>query len=357
MNLFHRIEIGVSRRLLRAPDPFVERLTKDRWEVDGELLDRRAQYLFTLGRWVERSMPEMTPPDARSYYARLCRILESAPPEVGGTEELTIPMRNGPRPARIYYPRGADETTESRPALLYYHGGGWTIGSIDTHDTLCRRLCSNARIVVVSVDYRLAPEHPFPAAVEDCYDAYLWVSDQAPALGISANRIAVGGDSAGGNLAAVVTALARDEGKPLPSVQLLVYPGVGTVHHIGRQKPELQTGYGLDDRTTRWFFANYVPEGEDENPLVAPLHLASHEGLSPAIVVTAQFDLLCGEGLEYVQRLRAAGIPVTHLHQGDLPHGFATMSVLPRAREAISELAAALRRALPRGDQDRKTPD
>jgi acetyl esterase len=357
MNLFQRIEIDVAGRVLRASDSFVERLTKKRWEVDGEPFDRRAQYMFTLGRLVERSMPDMTLPAARSYYARLSRILESTPPEVGRTEDLTIPMRSGPRPARIYYPRGADETPETRPALVYYHGGGWTIGSIETHDTLCRRLCSNARIVVVSVDYRLAPEDPFPAAVEDCYDAYLWVSDQAHTLGISARRIAVGGDSAGGNLAAVVTALARDEGKPLPSVQLLIYAGVGTVDHIGRRKPELQTGYGLDDKTTGWFFANYVPEGEDENPLVAPLHLSSHAGLSPAIVVTAQFDLLCGEGLEYVERLRAAGVPVTHLHQKDLPHGFATMSVLPRAREAISELAAALRRALPRQDEDLRAPD
>lgn len=357
MNLFQRIEASVAGRFLRASDSFVERLTQKRWEVDGELLDRRAQYMFMLGRWAERSMPDMTPPDARSYYSRLGRILESPPPEVGRTAELTIPMRSGPRPARIYYPRGADETTESRPALVYFHGGGWTIGSIETHDTLCRRLCSNARIAVVSVDYRLAPEDPFPAAAEDCYDAYLWVSDEASALGISANRIAVGGDSAGGNLAAVVTVLARDEGKPLPSVQLLIYPGVGTVDHVGRQKPELQTGYGLDDKTTHWFFANYVPKGEDENPLVAPLHLPSHEGLSPAIVVTAQFDLLCGEGLEYVERLEAAGVPVTHLHQKDLPHGFATMSVLPRAREAISELAAALRRALPRGEGDVRARD
>jgi acetyl esterase len=352
MNLFQRIEIGISGRLLRASEPFVERFTNDRWEVDGELLDRRAQYMFTLGRLAERSMPGMTLSAARSYYARLCRVLESAPPDVGRTAELTIPMRSGPRPARIYYPPGLDETDPEPPALVYYHGGGFTIGSIETHDTLCRRLCAEASTSVISVDYRLAPEDPFPAAVEDCYDAYLWVSEQAQALGICSDRIAVGGDSAGGNLAAVVTALARDQGKPIPSVQLLIYPGVGTVHHIGRQKPELQTGYGLDDKTTRWFFANYVPEGEDENPLVAPLHLASHAGLSPAIVVTAQFDLLCGEGLEYVERLEAAGVPVTHLHQTDLPHGFATMSVLPRAREAISELAAALGRALRHGREE-----
>jgi acetyl esterase len=356
MNLFQKIEASVSGRLLRASDPFVERLTKKRWEVDGEALDRRAQYMFTLGRLVERSMPSMTPSAARSYYARLCWFLESPPPAIARTEELTIAMRSGPRPARLYYPLGVAETSSKPPALVYYHGGGFTIGSIETHDTLCRRLCAEARTAVVSVDYRLAPENPFPAAVEDCWDAYLWVRDQAHNLGLSSDRVAVGGDSAGGNLAAVVTSLARDKAKPMPCVQLLIYPGVGTVDHPGRRKPELQTSYGLDDKTTRWFSANYVPEDENENPLVAPLHLPSHAGLSPAIVVTAQFDLLCGEGVEYAQRLEAAGVPVKHLHQRDLPHGFATMSVLPRACEAILELAAALRRALARRNEDLRAP-
>ncbi len=302
--------------------------------------------MFDLGRFAERSMSSMTPEAARHYYARLCRVLDEAPLNVGRTSELTIPMRSGPRLGRAYYPQGADEGTGAIPGLVYYHGGGFTIGSIETHDALCRRLCVAANCVVVSVDYRLAPEEPFPAAVEDCYDAYRWVRDQAHALGIASERIAVGGDSAGGNLSAVVSSIARDEGLPTPYVQLLIYPGVSNVDHAGRKRPELQTGYGLDEKTLLWFHENYLHEGDGDDPHASPLHLPSHESLSPAIVVTAHFDLLCDEGVEYAAKLEAAGVPVTHLHFKDLPHGFVTMSVLPRAREAIADLATELRAAL-----------
>lgn len=348
MTLFQRIEAGVAGRLLRASDSFVARLTKERWAVDGQPFDRRAQYVFTVGRFAERSMPSMSAAKARLYYARLCRVLEAPPPQIGETSDLSVPLRSGPRPARAYYPRAASDRNEPSPALVYYHGGGFTIGSIETHDTLCRRICEAADCIVVSVDYRLAPEAPFPAAVEDCDDAYQWVCDHAVELGIEPSRIAVGGDSAGGNLAAVVCALARDGGQPLPCAQLLIYPGVGTVDHPGRSKPELQTGYGLDANTTRWFFENYIGKGRKDDPLIAPLLLRSHAGLPKAIVVTAQFDLLCGEGVEYVERLEAAGVPVVHLHVTDLPHGFGTMSVIPRATEAISDFSAALRAELHR---------
>ncbi|MGB8224518.1 MAG: alpha/beta hydrolase [Polyangiales bacterium] len=246
MTLFQNIEVAIVRGLLRAPEPFVRRMTKERWEVGGEPFDRRAQYMFELGRPVERSMPRMTPEAARSYYARLCRVLQAAPPDIGRTSELTIPMRSGPRMARAYYPPGADAPRGGRRGLVYYHGGGHTIGSIETHDTLCRRLCSAASCIVISVDYRLAPESPFPAALEDCYDAYRWVRVNAHELGMAFDRVAVGGDSAGGNLAAVVSSIARDEEQPMPCVQLLIYPGVGTLDHAGRKRPDLQTGYGLD---------------------------------------------------------------------------------------------------------------
>lgn len=346
MTLFQRIEAGVAGRLLRASDSLVARLTKQRWEVDGEPFDRRAQYVFTVGRFAERSMPKMSPGQARHYYARLCRVLEAPPPEIGKKADLTIPLRAGPRPARAYYPKSAIEANGPSPALVYFHGGGFTIGSVETHDTLCRRICETADCTVVSVDYRLAPEEPFPAAVEDCDDAYRWIRERAVDLGIDSNRIAVGGDSAGGNLAAIVCVLAREGGQPSPCAQLLIYPGVGTVDHPGRSKPELQTGYGLDAKTTRWFFENYVGSGRYDDPLVAPLMLESHANLPKAIVVTAQFDLLCAEGVEYVERLGAAGVPVVHLHYTDLPHGFGTMSVIPRAVEAISDFSAALRNEL-----------
>ena len=346
MNLLQRAEATMVGRVLSASEARVQRATKDRWQVDGHALDRRTQYMFTVGRFAERSIPRMTPKGARAYYARLCRVLEAPPPRIGRTVELSIPMRSGPRPGRAYYPPRVGESDKSKPGLVYYHGGGFSIGSIDTHDTFCKRLCVEADCVVVSVDYRLAPEDPFPAAVEDCYDAYTWVRDHAIDLGIAPELVAVGGDSAGGNLSAAVCAISRDEHAPMPCAQLLIYPGVGDLDHPGRDKPELQSGYGLDARTLQWFAENYVPGGDTDNPLAAPLHLPSHQGLPPAIVATAQFDLLCGEGIDYVAKLKNAEVQVTHIHLNDLPHGFVTMSVLPRAREAITEIATALAAAL-----------
>lgn len=346
MSFLQRIEVDVVGRLLKASDARISRMTAERWTVDGVSLDRRAQFMFTVGRFAERSMPRMTPRKARRYYARLCRVLEAPPPEIGRTAELTIATRSGPRPARAYYPSSDIESDTQLSALVYFHGGGFTIGSLETHDTLCRRICARARCVVVSVDYRLAPEAPFPSAIEDCVDGHRWVFEHATELGIDPSKLAVGGDSAGGNLAAVVCSLARDENRPMPCAQLLIYPGVGTHDHVGRKHPELQTGYGLDAKTLQWFSANYVPQDVKDDPRVAPLHMSSHAGLPPTVIVTAQFDLLCAEGIEYASKLQAAGVPVKHLHVPDLPHGFATMSVLPRAQEAIVDFAAALREYL-----------
>lgn len=349
MTFFQRIESKVIGRILCASDATVTRMTEPRWEVDGKPLDRRAQYMFRVGRIVERSMPSLTADAARRYYARLNRVLEAEPPAIDRATDRTIAMRSGDRPVRAYYPAQLSSRDQVLPGLVYIHGGGFTIGSLETHDTLCRRICATARCVVVSIDYRLAPDHPFPAAVEDCDDAYRWVVAHAAELGIRPDQIAIGGDSAGGNLAAVVSFLARDRGGPLPYAQLLIYPGTGSVDHAGRTKSELQTGYGLDAKTSRWFFENYVGQGDGEDPLAAPLYLESHAGLPPAIVVTAQFDLLCGEGREYAEKLRAAGVPVVHQHVPDLPHGFGTMSILPRAREAIADFATALAETFHRG--------
>ena len=284
----------------------------------------------------------MTLSAARRYYARVKRSLEGEPPPIARSEDLAIPMRSGERPARMFVPRGAGSVA---PGLVYFHGGGHTIGDLDTHDTVCRRLCAGAECIVVAVDYRLAPEHPFPAAVEDCDDAYRWIVANAGALGIRRDRVAVGGDSAGGNLSAAVSILARDRAADLPHVQLLIYPGLGGIDHPGRTNPELQTRYVLDAASLRWFSANYVPDG-DWGPLAAPLNLGALEGLPPAIVVTAQFDLLCAEDLEYVDKLRAAGVRVVHHHFSDLPHDFVTMTVLPRAKEATEAIARALGDAL-----------
>ena len=342
-SFLQRLEQRIVRFVIGASDARVRRWSEPRWTVGGMPLDRRTQYLLRVGRPAQRSLPSMTPDAARRYYARLKRVLEGDPPEIERSDDIVIPTRAGDRSARVFVPKGARGML---PVLVYFHGGGHTIGDLDTHDTLCRRLCAGGECMVIAFDYRLAPEHPFPAAAEDCDDAYRWVCANADALGIRRDRIAVGGDSAGGNLAAVVSFLARDRGEDLPCVQLLIYPGVGGVDHPGRKNPEVQSRYVLDAELTRWFGDNYVPDGNWESPMAAPLNLESHAGLPPAIVITSQFDVLCGEGLEYIEKLRGAGVPVVHQHIEDLPHDFITMTILPRAREATEGIAAALNEAL-----------
>jgi acetyl esterase len=342
-SLLERLESGIVRRVVGASDARVLRWTEPRSEVDGHALDRRMQLLLRVAHIAQRSVQSMTPVAARKYVARVKRSTAEDAPEVDRVEDIAIPTRSGDRPGRVYVPSGS---VGALPALVYFHGGGHTIGDLDTYNSVCRYLCAGAHCMVISVDYRLAPEHPFPAAVEDSDDAYRWVCENADALGIRSDRIGVGGDSAGGNLSAVVSFLARDRGEHLPCVQLLIYPGVGEPNHPGRAKPELQTGYILDADLLRWFSDQYVPDGNWESPLAAPLNLGSLEGLPPAIVITTPFDLLGQEGIEYAGRLREAGVPVFHQEVVDLPHDFITFTVVPRAREATEQIAAALRQRL-----------
>ncbi|MEM7435016.1 MAG: alpha/beta hydrolase [Myxococcota bacterium] len=333
----------LAQRLLRPPDPILRLLTFRRWEVDGEKLDRGAQLAIAISNLRGLSLPDMGPEPARRYYAWISSILEAAPPAVAETRELSLALRSGARACRAYYPEANGDAL--LPGFVYFHGGGHTIGSVDTHDVFCRRLCAGAGCVVVSVDYRLAPENPFPAAIDDSYDATVAISRRAEELGIDRNRLAVGGDSAGGNLAAAVSFLARDAGEPAIDLQVLIYPGVGGFNHRGRRNPALQEGFGLDAKTTKWFWDCYVQGDEGRDPRVAPLELASHAGLPRAIVALAHFDILRGEGLEYADTLVAAGVPVTRLYYEDLPHGFVTMSLLPRAAVAISDIIATVRSA------------
>ncbi|MGB5808934.1 MAG: alpha/beta hydrolase [Polyangiales bacterium] len=329
---------ALARTLLRPPAVIVKRTTRNRWEVDGERLDPAMQHVFAMAKIVQRSMPAMGHVRARRYYEMMCKILDEPPIEVFQTRDLQFETRAGVRAARAYYPCPG----EKAPCLVYIHGGGHTIGSIRTHDAFCRRLAVASECVVVSIDYRLAPEDPFPAAPEDCYDVYLSLLDRSQELRIDPARVAVGGDSAGGNLSTTVAAMVRESGAPAPRLQLLIYPAVGGINHEGRQNPGLQRHYGLDAETTHWFTEKYVQDADYRDPGVAPLYLDTHQGLPPAVIVTAHFDLLCREGLEYVQVLESAGVPVTHLHYRDLPHGFATMSCVPRARAAIEEIGATL---------------
>ena len=230
------------------------------------------------------------------------------------------------------------------PALVYLHGGGWTIGDVDTHDVLCRQLALGARCVVFSVDYRLAPEHPFPAAVEDCFAATRYVAEHADELKV--RGIAVGGDSAGGNLAAVVSLLARDAGAPAIGFQLLIYPATdqrcATPSHERNAEGYLLTRDAID-----YFRRHYLPRERDWSDWRAsPLLAKSHANLPPALVLTAGYDPLIDEGRAYADKLRAAGVAVDYREYADMVHGFVLFGgVLDTANTAVTDCCAALRRA------------
>ena len=257
-------------------------------------------------------------------------------------ENRTVPGPAGQIPVRIYTPVG----TAPFPVLVYFHGGGWVIGNLDTHDGICRSLANRVGCLVVSVDYRLAPEHPFPAAPEDCYAATRWLAEHAGSLGGDKGRIAVGGDSAGGNLAAVVALMARDRGGPKLAFQLLVYPATDTDFET-RSYRENSEGYFLTRADMVWFWNHYAPRDEDRrNPYAAPLRAASLRGLPPALVITAEFDPLCDDGNAYAARLREDGVPVRLSQQDGLIHGFFQMgAVIDRGRASVDEASRALKDA------------
>ncbi len=259
-------------------------------------------------------------------------------PEVARCEDRLIPGPEGSMLVRVVWP----EARGDLPCLVYFHGGGWTFCSIETHDATCRKLANGAGCVVVSVEYRLAPEHPFPAAAEDAFAATRWVTRHADALGIDPQRVAVGGDSAGGNLAAVVALMARDRGELELCHQLLVYPI--TDHDFETLSyRENAAGPLLTRSMMECFWDFYVPDGARSDPYVSPLRAKSLAGLPPATVITAEYDPLRDEGEAYALRLREAGVAVTASRYDGMIHGFFGFDeVLPAARKAIDEAAAAL---------------
>ena len=257
-------------------------------------------------------------------------------------EELSIPGPGGAIPARLYAP-GKDAKL---PALVYFHGGGWVIGSLDTHDDLCRRLARASGCMVVSVDYRLAPEHKFPAAVDDALAATRWVAANAARIGADPARLAVGGDSAGGNLAAAVCLLARDQGGPALRYQLLIYP-VTTRDFTLPSYKAFGEGFVLTAKGMEWFWNHYLRAPNDALDFRAsPLLAKSLRGLPPALVATAEYDVLRDEGEQYAARLKQDGVPVRPVRYAGMIHIFATMSVVPRCVEIMDELGRAVGAAL-----------
>lgn len=281
---------------------------------------------------------ESTPAEARAAMSALG--LMSKPEDVREISDRTIPGPAGDIGIRVYTPAIAGESPQ--PCLVYFHGGGWVIGDLDTHDGACRALCNRAGVTVVSVDYRLAPEHPHPAAVDDCEAAFDWVRAHAADLGIDPDRIAVGGDSAGGNLAAVV-ALSR---RGAVAFQLLVYPGTDLTMSHGSIE-ENGDGYLLTKDHMTWFTGHYVGDGDRTHPRVSPLYADDVAGAPDAFVLTAEFDPLRDEGEAYAKKLADAGVDVDATRYDGMIHAFFQMNaVIDVADRAIDDAAAALRRAL-----------
>lgn len=257
-----------------------------------------------------------------------------------------IPTPDGDVPSRVYRPGPAVPL----PALVFFHGGGWVIGSLDTHDVTVRSVANRAGCVVVSVDYRLAPEHRFPAAVDDAYAVTDWVVQHADELGVDAERVAVGGDSAGGNLTAVVSQLARDRERPSLVFQLMIYP-VTDYEFESASMLENATGYFLERDAMRWFFGQYLDdEADGADPRVSPLRADHLVGLPPAMIVTAEFDPLRDQGEAYAKRLADAGVQVDLRRYDGVFHGFFGMqALLDPAKDALDDVSAALREAFQRG--------
>ncbi len=263
--------------------------------------------------------------------------------EIASVEDRTIPGPAGEIPVRVYQPHGGGV----KPVLVYLHGGGWVIGSLDSYDATCRELAQGAGCVVVSVDYRLAPEHRYPAAPNDCFAALQWVAANAASLGADPKRLAVGGDSAGGNLSAVVALMARDKGGPAIRFQLLIYP-VTDADFTTASYAQNANGYLLTTSAMKWFWAHYIPdEAKRREPYASPLRAKDLAGLPPAWVCTAEFDPLRDEGEAYAKRLQQAGVSTAFQRYDGLIHGFVSMGlVAPKAQAAIDDAVAALRKGL-----------
>jgi acetyl esterase len=285
---------------------------------------------------------EMTVAQARAEDLKSIQAAGGAPEHVAEVVDDRLPGPGGPLPIRIYRPSGE----RPLPVLVYFFGGGWALGAIDTSDGVCRALTNAVGCVTITVGYRLAPEYPFPAAVEDCYAATSWIAEHADELGIDPDRVAVGGDSAGGNLAAAVTLLARDHGGPRIAHQLLVYPN--TDYHSDTPSLRENTDPLLFNRySAEWYWKHYLASPADgASPLASPLRASDHSGLPPTTMITAEYDPLRDQATAYADRLRAAGVPVAHKHYPGMVHGFFTMSgVLDAARDAVATAAACLRDA------------
>lgn len=318
--------------------------------IDGNTLDASLQVMLASQRsmGIAGLAVNDDPIVTRIANGAMTRTLDQPDVRVAETRSVTIPGPGGTIGARHYRPAGA---AGSAPLLVFFHGGGFVMGDLESHDAACRLICRDAGVHVLSVDYRLAPEHPAPAAVEDAYAAYRWARENAAQLGADPRRVAVGGDSAGGCLAAVVTVLARDAGDPLPALQWLIYP-VTDMRGGSRSRSLFGDGFLLTKHDMDWFQDTYLKNSglDVTDPRISPLLTEDLSGLSPALVVTAGFDPLRDEGEQFADRLRDAGVPVDHRKMGSMVHAFLNLNALGGGVSAANaEMISALRAHLAHG--------
>jgi acetyl esterase len=327
--------------LLDLPAPVMDRVIGAPPVVlDGRVLNRSVQAMMVVGERIG-VLGEDEPTSVQQRRADLRRSAGLGMPTWTGLHvvERRIPGPAGDIPVRIYRRLGRPEAV---PAIVYLHGGGWVVGDLDTHDGSCRLLALESECVVVSVDYRLAPEHPFPAAVDDAVAAYRWVHEHCGELGVEPGRVGVMGDSAGGNLAAVVAQVTRDTDVPAPTAQCLVYPATDALMRAPSHELFAE-GFFLTRASIEWYRAQYLPDPADwESPLASPIEAGDLSGVCPAIVVTAGFDPLRDEGHRYAQRLDDAGVTVRYRCYDDMVHGFFGMGVLPGGLGIAAEICVGM---------------
>ncbi|MCP3985871.1 MAG: alpha/beta hydrolase [bacterium] len=341
-----RFERGAGNLMLALPAPLQRLLSGGRAiRIDGQELASEIQLtLFLLARSGHPSFETLPVPEARRETARTAETFAGPQIPMAQVEPVSIPGPAGDIPARFYVPAGSSPPA---PLLVFYHGGGWVLCGLDSHDEACRLLAQEAGVRLLSVDYRLAPEHPFPAAPEDALAAFRWAVAESDRLGVDPDRIALAGDSAGGNLTCVVSQLALREGGPLPAFQMPFYP----VTDLSKKHPSYQLfsdGFFLTEKQMDWYRGHYLPnDAAGFDPMASPLLAEDCSGLPPAHIITAGFDPLRDEGEAYARKLEKAGVEVELRRHPHLIHGFANMISLGSVcREAMREAAGVLRRAL-----------
>jgi acetyl esterase len=287
----------------------------------------------------------LPPPQARQMMRETRAPVQGPLLDTVTSEDRRIAGPGGEIAVRIYRPKVSPPQAKL-PLLVYFHGGGWVIGDIETHHTMCQRLSEAGELVVVSVDYRLAPEHRFPACVDDCWAATVWSAANAASIGADGTKVAVGGDSAGGNLAAAVALMARDRGGVDIGFQLLLYPAVDALANTGSMAMNAN-GYLLTRDAMVWFYDHYVDAADRADWRASPLRARTFAGLPPAMIITAGFDPLRDEGRAYADRLTHDGVTVEYIEFGSMIHGFLGMpGVLPQARRGLALAGQAVREAL-----------